>query len=81
MYRYIHRVVVPLLRPSFVDDQPSAMPVHVGTAVLVTGDTYEKKAKLLAVGRGPCRPWFDPLEHGMPWKQGAERLRRGRARG
>jgi len=27
----------------------------VGTAVLVTGDTYEKKAKLLAVGRGPCR--------------------------
>ena len=23
------------------------MPVHVGTAVLVTGDTYEKKAKLL----------------------------------
>jgi hypothetical protein len=32
-----------------------AMPVHVGTAVLVTGDTYEKKAKLLAVGRGPCR--------------------------
>ena len=31
------------------------MPVHVGSAVLVTGDTYEKKAKLLAIGRGPCR--------------------------
>ena len=23
--------------------------------MLVTGDTYEKKAKLLAIGRGPCR--------------------------
>ena len=29
------------------------MPVHIGSAVLVTGDTYEKKAKLLAVGRRP----------------------------
>ena len=29
------------------------MPVHIGSAVLITGDTYEKKAKLLAVGRRP----------------------------
>ena len=29
------------------------MPVNIGSAVLVTGDTYEKKAKLLAVGRRP----------------------------
>ena len=28
------------------------MPVHVGSAVLVTGDTYEKKAKLIAIGGG-----------------------------
>eukprot|EP00964_Phaeocystis_antarctica_P073514 scaffold45106_cov54-Phaeocystis_antarctica.AAC.2 len=31
------------------------MPVHVGSAVLVTGDTYEKKAKLIAIGRDLCR--------------------------
>ena len=29
------------------------MPVHIGSAVLITGDTYEKKAKLIAVGRRP----------------------------
>ena len=28
------------------------MPVHVGSAVLVTGDTYEKKAKLIAISGG-----------------------------
>jgi len=28
------------------------MPVHIGSAVLVTGDTYEKKAKLIAIGQG-----------------------------
>ena len=29
-----------------------SMPVHIGSAVLVTGDTYEKKAKLIAIGQG-----------------------------